>query len=271
MRLCRLLRVVGRRITTDHHRARVTKQILDIELAGIDSDRPGSRGVAEAVGVNLPHSSPHPVTGEHDVHVVIAKRAAVKGLEEVAFAPAPEVLQVPGCLRCSELAEEAGQHHPDDHAADTTRRRDDKDKVLVVSASTVFVKPGELPQVESAPEPGDGIDDDEDDEDDEEIDAEPDVPETRSRLLMRRAAIQSAQSKAEPTTEQRELQLLLARDAGGLEVLFAEDLTATFEHLGAQAESAFWEAEHKPVCILSFLPKRTGLMAVAQISSSTTD
>ena len=71
----------------------MTKQILDIKLAGIDPNRPGSKRVAEAVGVHLAHPSPHPVTGEHDVHVVIAKRPAVKGLEEAAFAPAPEVLQ----------------------------------------------------------------------------------------------------------------------------------------------------------------------------------
>ena len=34
------------------------------------------------------------MTSEHHVHVVIAKRPAVKGLEELAFAPAPKVLQV---------------------------------------------------------------------------------------------------------------------------------------------------------------------------------
>ena len=72
----------------------MTKQILDIELAGIDPDRPGGKRVAEAVGVDLAHPSPHPVTGEDDVHVMIAKRPAVKGLEEVACAPAPKVLQV---------------------------------------------------------------------------------------------------------------------------------------------------------------------------------
>ena len=31
----------------------MTKQILDIELAGIDPNRPGSKGVAETVGVDL--------------------------------------------------------------------------------------------------------------------------------------------------------------------------------------------------------------------------
>ena len=72
----------------------MTKEVLDIELAGIDSNRPGSEGVAEAVGVDLANPSPHPVTGEHHVHVMIAKGSAVKGLEEVAFAPAPKVLQV---------------------------------------------------------------------------------------------------------------------------------------------------------------------------------
>ena len=72
----------------------MTKQILDIELAGIDPNRPGSKRVAEAVGVDLTHPSLHAVTGEHHVHVMIAKRSAVKGLEEVAFAPAPKVLQV---------------------------------------------------------------------------------------------------------------------------------------------------------------------------------
>ena len=72
----------------------MTKQILDIELAGIDPDRPGSKGVTEAVGVDLSHPSPQAVTSEHDVHVVIAKRAAVKGLEEVAFAPAAAVVEV---------------------------------------------------------------------------------------------------------------------------------------------------------------------------------
>ena len=46
------------------------------------------------VGVDLSHPSPQAVTGEHHVHVMIAKRSAVKGLEEVAFAPAPKVLQV---------------------------------------------------------------------------------------------------------------------------------------------------------------------------------
>ena len=72
----------------------MTKQILHIELAGIDPNRPGSEGVAEAVGVDLANPSPCAVTGEHHVHVVIAKRPAVEGLEEVAFAPAAEVLQV---------------------------------------------------------------------------------------------------------------------------------------------------------------------------------
>ena len=72
----------------------MTKQILDIELAGIDPNRPGSERVTEAVGVDLSHPSPQAVTGEHHVHVVIAKRPAVKGLEELAFAPAPEVVQV---------------------------------------------------------------------------------------------------------------------------------------------------------------------------------
>ena len=70
----------------------MTKQILDIELTGIDSDRPGSKRVAEAVGVDLSNPSPHAVTGEHHVHVVIAKGPAVYGLEELAFAPAAEVL-----------------------------------------------------------------------------------------------------------------------------------------------------------------------------------
>ena len=72
----------------------MTKQILDIKLAGIDPDRPGSKRVTEAVGVDLANPRPQAVTGEHDVHVVIAKRPAVYGLEEVAFAPAPIVLQV---------------------------------------------------------------------------------------------------------------------------------------------------------------------------------
>ena len=72
----------------------MTKQVLDIELAGIDPNRPGSKGVTEAVGVNLAHPSPQAVTGEHHVHVMIAKRSAVKGLEEAACAPAPKVLQV---------------------------------------------------------------------------------------------------------------------------------------------------------------------------------
>ena len=36
----------------------MTKEVLDIELAGIDSDRPGSEGVAEAVGVDLAHPEP---------------------------------------------------------------------------------------------------------------------------------------------------------------------------------------------------------------------
>ena len=72
----------------------MTKQILDIELTGIDPNRPGSKRVAEAVGVDLAHPSPHPVTGEHHVHVMIAKGLAVYGLEEVACAPAPKVLEV---------------------------------------------------------------------------------------------------------------------------------------------------------------------------------
>ena len=46
------------------------------------------------MGVDLAHPSPHPVTGEHHVHVVVPQRPAVEGLEEVAFAPAPKVLQV---------------------------------------------------------------------------------------------------------------------------------------------------------------------------------
>ena len=70
----------------------MTKQILDIELTGIDPNRPGSKRVTEAVGVDLSHPRPQAVTGEHDVHVVIAKRPAVEGLEEVAFAPAPKVV-----------------------------------------------------------------------------------------------------------------------------------------------------------------------------------
>ena len=45
----------------------MTKQILDIELAGIDPNRPGSKGVAEAVGVDLSHPSPQAVTSEHNV------------------------------------------------------------------------------------------------------------------------------------------------------------------------------------------------------------
>ena len=72
----------------------MTKQILDIELTGIDPNRPGSERVTEAVGVNLANPRPQAVTGEHHVHVMIAKRPAVKGLEEVTFAPAPKVLQV---------------------------------------------------------------------------------------------------------------------------------------------------------------------------------
>ena len=70
----------------------MTKQILDIKLAGIDPNRPGSKGVPEAVGVDLPNPSPQAVTSEHHVHVMIAKGSAVKGLEEVACAPAPKVL-----------------------------------------------------------------------------------------------------------------------------------------------------------------------------------
>ena len=72
----------------------MTKQILHIELAGIDPNRPGSKRVAEAVGVDLAHPSPQAVTGEHDVHVMIAKGPAVYGLEEVAFAPAAVVVEV---------------------------------------------------------------------------------------------------------------------------------------------------------------------------------
>ena len=72
----------------------MTKEVLDIELAGIDSDCPGSEGVAEAVGVDLANPSPQAVTSEHNVHVVIAKGPAVYGLEEVAFAPAAKVVQV---------------------------------------------------------------------------------------------------------------------------------------------------------------------------------
>ena len=72
----------------------MTKEVLDIELAGIDPNCPGSEGVAEAVGVDLAHPSPQAVTSEHNVHVMIAKRTAVYGLEEVAFAPAPKVVQV---------------------------------------------------------------------------------------------------------------------------------------------------------------------------------
>ena len=40
----------------------MTKQVLDVELAGIDSDCPGSEGVAEAVGVYLFNASAHVVT-----------------------------------------------------------------------------------------------------------------------------------------------------------------------------------------------------------------
>ena len=72
----------------------MTKEVLDIELAGIDPNRPGSEGVAEAVGVDLSNPSPQAVTSEHNVHVMIAQRSAVKGLEEVAFAPAPKVVEV---------------------------------------------------------------------------------------------------------------------------------------------------------------------------------
>ncbi len=70
----------------------MTKEVLDIELAGIDPNRPGSKGVAEAVGVDLSHPSPQAVTSEHNVHVMIAKGSAVYGLEEVAFAPAAKVV-----------------------------------------------------------------------------------------------------------------------------------------------------------------------------------
>ena len=70
----------------------MTKEVLNIELAGIDPNRPGSEGVAEAVGVDLANPSPQAVTGKHHVHVMVAKRSAVEGLEEVAFAPAPKVL-----------------------------------------------------------------------------------------------------------------------------------------------------------------------------------
>ncbi len=72
----------------------MTKKVLDIKLAGIDPNRPGSEGVAEAVGVDLSHPSPQAVTSEHNVHMVITKRLAVYGLEEVAFAPAAKVVQV---------------------------------------------------------------------------------------------------------------------------------------------------------------------------------
>ena len=54
----------------------MTKEVLDIKLAGIDPNRPGSKGVAEAVGVDLSNPSPQAVTSEHNVHVVIAKRPA---------------------------------------------------------------------------------------------------------------------------------------------------------------------------------------------------
>ena len=70
----------------------MTEEVLDIELSRTGADGPGSKRVAEAVGVDLAHPSPHPVTSEHHVHVVIAKGSAVYGLEEVAFAPASEVL-----------------------------------------------------------------------------------------------------------------------------------------------------------------------------------
>ena len=72
----------------------MTKEVLDIKLAGIDSNRPGSKRVAEAMGVDLDNPSPQAVTSEHNVHVMIAKGPAVYGLEEVAFAPAAAVVEV---------------------------------------------------------------------------------------------------------------------------------------------------------------------------------
>ena len=72
----------------------MTKEVLDIKLAGIDPNRPGSKRVAEAMGVDLANPSPHAVTSEHNVHVMIAKHPAVEGLKEVARSPAPKVVQV---------------------------------------------------------------------------------------------------------------------------------------------------------------------------------
>ena len=72
----------------------MTKEVLDIELAGIDSDCPGSKRVAEAVGVDLDNASPQAVTSEHNVHVVIAKGPAAKGLKQRSVQPAPKVVQI---------------------------------------------------------------------------------------------------------------------------------------------------------------------------------
>ena len=72
----------------------MTEEILHVQLPRTGADGPGSKGVAEAVGVDLSNPSPRAVTSEHNVRVMIAKGPAVYGLEEVACAPAAKVLQV---------------------------------------------------------------------------------------------------------------------------------------------------------------------------------
>ena len=49
-----------------------------IELAGIDPNRPGSKGVAEAVGVDLAHPRPSGRDGLKDAHTALVEEDIAK-------------------------------------------------------------------------------------------------------------------------------------------------------------------------------------------------
>ena len=108
---------------------------------------------------------------------------------------------------------------------------DDRDKVYKLAAGSVLLAAGELPPVQTQPEPS-GASDEE---------TLPNEPEERS--LVSKALIRLAETKVALTPDQRALLLAFARDAGALAEQFGQELDAAFEDLGERAVEAFWAVE----------------------------
>lgn len=72
----------------------MAEQVLDIELPGMSTNRPGGEGVAEAVRMHVLNAGLKTVTTEHEIHMVVLDWPAIDRLEERSGFAAPEPVQI---------------------------------------------------------------------------------------------------------------------------------------------------------------------------------